>query len=242
MEVEHSQAGLTADKIVSQQRYETSGPAFLPDVLAYLQNETDLTRATLVRILLESGRLADCTVNPQAFIELVTAKVTAAAHEQKLDGIRYEPIPGLSWEMRRLEPGIEEEIERYTNRLYKVQKEGKTPYDHVEFDSKVEERFAEQLDSNDDVKYFLKLPDWFKVDTPVGPYNPDWAVVFEADTKLYLVRETKSTHDEDKRRRDENQKIMCARHHFSAIVVDYDVVTSMDDLVSGLAAGGVVSN
>ncbi len=64
----------------------------IPDVLTYLQNETDLTRATLVRILLESGRLGDFTVNPQAFIALATTKINAAMRSQMVEGLSYEEI------------------------------------------------------------------------------------------------------------------------------------------------------
>ena len=99
-----------------------------------------------------------------------------------VDGIQYEPIPGLHWEMRRLEPEASEEMERYAARLYKVQNADKTLYDHVEIESEVERRFAKGLDDNNNVKFFMKLPAWFTVDTPIGPYNPDWAIVFEDRT------------------------------------------------------------
>lgn len=79
-------------------------------------------------------------------------------------------------------------------------------------------------------QFYLKLPAWFTVETPVGPYNPDWAIMFESSSKLYLVRETKGSLNPLDRREDENIKIDCARMHFDAIDVDYDVVTSMDDL------------
>ncbi|MGA8724684.1 MAG: DEAD/DEAH box helicase family protein, partial [Acidimicrobiales bacterium] len=121
VELEPSTAGVSADKRIDQHEYATAAPTVLPDILADLQNETDLTRATLVKILLRAGRLADFTVNPQAFTVLVTGKINGVMHRQMVDGIRYEPIPGLHWEMRRLEPEASEEIERYAARLYKVQ-------------------------------------------------------------------------------------------------------------------------
>ena len=97
--------------------------------------------------------------------------------------------------MRRLEPEDEEAIERYASKLYEVQNQDKTPFDHVEFDSEVEHKFAKELDNNNDVRFYLKLPSWFSIDTPVGPYNPDWAIMFESEAKLYLVRETKGSLD-----------------------------------------------
>lgn len=238
VEIEHTAAGLGTHKIIDQRDYETVRPKFLPDILADLQNETDLTRATLVRILIASGRLADFTVNPQEFIALATTKINAAMRDQMIEGIIYEPIAGLHWEMRRLEPSLEEEVERYASRLYKVQHEEKTPFDHVEVDSEVERRFAKALDDNKAVKYFVKLPAWFTVDTPLGPYNPDWAIVFEQTRRLYLVRETKGTLEAEQRRHEENVKIECAQRHFQSIDVDYAVVTSVSAMIEQLTGTG----
>jgi type III restriction enzyme len=235
VELEHSPAGIAADKHVDQHAYDTAMPLFLPDILADLQNETDLTRATLVRILRESGRLVDFTVNPQAFTVLVTSRINAALHKQMVDGIRYEPVPGLSWEMHRLEPEASEEIERYAARLYSVQNASKTLYDHIEIDSEVERRFAKGLDDNQRVRFFMKLPAWFIVDTPIGPYTPDWAIVFGDSERVYLVRETKGSVDPEEIRGREETKIRCARQHFAAIGVDYAVTASVEDMIDGLS-------
>ncbi len=235
VEVEHSAAGLGTDTVIDQRDYETTRPAVLPDLLAELQNEVELTRATLVRILLESGRLADYTVNPHEFVSVVIREVKRALRNQMVDGIAYEPVPGLRWEMRRLEPALGEEIERYAANLYEVQNTDKTAYDHIEVDSEVERRFARDLDKNSAVRFFMKLPAWFTVDTPIGPYNPDWAIVFEGNERVYLVRETKGSLDPDQRRHEENVKIECAGRHFTAIDVDYAVATSVEGMISSLA-------
>lgn len=81
-------------------------------------------------------------------------------------------------------------------------------------------------------------PAWFTVDTPIGPYNPDWAIVFDDSERVYLVRETKGSLDPDERRHEENIKIECAGRHFAAIGVDYAVATSVNDMISRLAPGG----
>lgn len=235
VELEPSAAGIAADKRIDQHDYATAAPTVLPDILADFQNETDLTRATLVRILRQSGRLTDFTVNPQAFTVLAISKINGALRKQMVDGITYEPIPGLHWEMHRLEPEASAEIERYTARLYHVQSATKTLFDHVEVDSQVERRFAMGLDNNQNVKFFMKLPAWFTVDTPIGTYNPDWAIVFENTDRVYLVRETKGSLDAERRRPGENVKVACAKRHFDAIDVDYAVVSSVDDMMSGLA-------
>lgn len=234
VELEHTRAGIASDRRVDQHEYATSAPTALPDILSDLQNETDLTRATLVRILRESGRLADFSVNPQAFTVMVTAKINAVMHRQMVDGIKYEAVPGLHWEMRRLEPEASEEIERYAARLYKVQSDKKTLFDHIEVESEVERRFAKGLDDNVNVRFFMKLPAWFTVETPIGSYNPDWAIVFEDSQRVYLVRETKGSADEDELRGREETKIRCARQHFDAIGVNYAVTSSVEDMIRAL--------
>ena len=234
-DVQHKRSGLETAEVATRRRVDAGRPEFFLDILADLQNETDLTRKTLVRILIESERLADFFVNPQAFLQLVSRTINETLRSRILSGIEYRKIADSRWEMRRLEPAAEEAMERYASRLYEVQNKGKTPFDHIEFDSDIEHRFAKALDDNEDVRFYLKLPSWFTVDTPVGPYNPDWAIMFESETKLYLVRETKGSLNAADRREAENIKISCAASHFAAINVDYDVVRNMDDLARQIA-------
>ena len=79
---------------------------------------------------------------------------------------------------------------------------------------------------------FCKLPRWFKVATPLGDYNPDWALVLEESNKLYLVRETKSTLDRDERREIENKKVDCGTAHFKALDVNFKAATSIHEVLS----------
>ena len=160
-----------------------------------------------------------------------TAKlINRALHEMIVDGIKYEHIEGQIYEMRLFE---EREIEEYLSRLYEVQsKDDRTPYDYIPYDSEVEREIAEKLDSSENVKFFCKFPRWFVVPTPLGNYNPDWAVVTENDGKLYLVRETKSTHDRDKRRETENRKIDCGKAHFNALGVNFKVATNIHEVLA----------
>ena len=234
-DIKHMRSGLQAAEVQTRREVDTDKSIFLPDILADLQNETDLTRKTIVRILTESGRLDDFLVNPQAFLQLASRTINTVLRSQVLSGIEYEEIAGSVWEMRRLEPEAEDAIERYASHLYKVQNEDKTPHDHVEFDSEVEHRFAKALDDNREVRFYIKLPSWFTVDTPVGPYNPDWAIMVESEAKLYLVRETKGSLDAAERREMENIKITCAEKHFEAIGVDYGVAIGPDDLATSVA-------
>ncbi|MCP5049272.1 MAG: type III restriction endonuclease, partial [bacterium] len=192
--------------------------------------ETELTRSTLVEILKQSSRLKEFILNPQVFMTETAKLVNRALHEMVMGGIKYEHIEGQRYEMRLFE---EKEIEEYLTRLYKVQsKDDRTPYDYIPYDSEVEKEVAEKLDSHENVKFFCKLPRWFLVPTPLGDYNPDWAVVTENDEKLYLVRETKSTHDRDKRRETENRKIDCGQAHFDALGVNFKVATNIYEVLS----------
>ena len=202
----------------------------LPDILAFLQKETELTRHTLAEILKGSGRLAELKVNPQAFMATVAREISRAVHDLMLEGIKYEKIADTYWVQSRIEQEAEEGIVRYLSNLYEVQNRDKSLFDAVQYESEVEKRFARDLDNNENVKLFIKLPGWFTIDTPIGPYNPDWAFVTEHEQKLYFVRETKSTLDSEQRRTKENQKIACGRKHFGALGIDYDVVTSLSEV------------
>ena len=97
-------------------------------------------------------------------------------------------------------------------------------YDRLIYDSKVESDFAEALDKRKDIKLFVKLPSFFKIETPIGTYNPDWAIVKHDDETIYLVRETKSTKDFEKLRNSEADKIKCGRKHFEALKVDFSTI------------------
>ncbi len=230
VEVAVTKAGVDTDVVLDDKTTRLEPAVVLPDILAYLQKETELTRHTLVQILKRSGRLGEFKKNPQQFMSLAGREISRALHDLMLKGIQYEKILGQHWEMSRIEQDAEDGISRYLSNLYEVQNGNKCLFDHIEFDSEVERRFARDLDNNQNVKLFVKLPKWFKIDTPIGPYNPDWAFVTERDEKLYFVRETKSTTDKEELRNKENQKIECGKRHFDAIDVDYDVVTKLSEV------------
>ncbi len=196
----------------------------VPDVIAYLQEETELTRATLVRILKESNRLAEFLVNPQKFMDAVAAILKVQLHKLMIDGIKYEKIADEEYSMTLFE---EKEIISYLNNRLDVKN---SIYDAVVYDSEIEREFALALDKREDIKLFVKLPDWFKIETPLGTYNPDWAILRHDNTVLYLVRETKSTKNFEKLRNIEAEKIRCGRKHFETLEVDFDVVTSAGEI------------
>jgi len=233
--VERTQAGITQAGVEGLKVFESeeaaAAPTKLPDILAYLQKETELTRQTLVAILKESGRLDDFLVNPQAFMNEVAKVITRELQAIVIDGITYERIAGEEYEVRLFE---EKEIESYIQRLYEVQKSDRTLWDYVPWESTVEKEFAEELDSREEVKFFLKLPSWFRVKTPLGDYLPDWAIVAEKDQRVYLVAETKGTMDKAKRRLSENNKIRCGSAHFQALDVHYKDCTTVSEALGSL--------
>jgi len=228
-DLEITEAGVDGGRITSNRTHIVSNRQPLPDILTFLQRETELTRATLVEILKASGRLQEFPVNPQAFMTETAKLINRALHELIIDGIKYEPLPNQYYEMRLFES---QEIEEYFSRLYQVQsKDNRTPYDYIAYDSSPEAEVAKLLDADERVKFFCKLPRWFKVATPLGDYNPDWAVVVEDNKKLYLVRETKSTLDRDKRRESENKKVDCGKAHFKALGVNFKDATTIYEVL-----------
>ena len=199
----------------------------LPDILAYLQNETELTRSTLVRILKESGRLSEFFVNPQRFMDSVSATLKSELHQLIVDGIKYERIPTTEPEFEwRQELFKNEELINYLTAL----QVNNSIYEYIVYDSQVERAFAQKLDGRTDIKLFVKLPRWFEIDTPIGRYNPDWAILKHNDETLYLVRETKSTKDFLKLRTTEADKVRCGQKHFEAIGTSFAVVVSADEV------------
>ncbi len=139
-----------------------------------------------------------------------------------MNGIKYERVHGddAVWDMMLIKNS---EIEGFASRMLDA---SKSVYDYIVIDAETERQFATAFESRDDIKFYLKLPAWFKIQTPLGSYNPDWAVVKQegvGEPKLYLVRETKSTLRQFDIRTTEEMKITCGRAHFEALsTVEYD--------------------
>ncbi|HDS1129248.1 type III restriction-modification system endonuclease [Stenotrophomonas maltophilia] len=212
----------------------------LPDLLTDLQDRTQLTRRTIVSILTGSGRLDDFKRNPQQFIELTAETINRCKRLALVDGIKYQKLGDQHIYAQELFE--KEELTGYLkNMLLDTQK---SIYEHVVYDSTTERDFADGLEKNDAIKLYAKLPGWFKVPTPLGTYNPDWAVLVEEDgtQHLYFVVETKSSLFTDDLRDKESAKIECGKAHFTALGVGenparYVVARSVDDLLTEAAKG-----
>jgi type III restriction enzyme len=118
----------------------------------------------------------------------------------------------------------------------------KAIHEHVVYDSTTERDFAHALELNQDVVLYAKLPNWFKVPTPLGTYNPDWAVLLQKDgvQRLYFVVETKSSLFTDDLRDKEWGKIECGRAHFAALATGenparYLVARTFDDVLQSVS-------
>lgn len=202
----------------------------LPDILSELQEATSLTRKTIIEILTNSGRLKEFLGNPNDFITMVKDCIQQALAEIVMDGVQYEAISGSIYALRELQRDGMEEKKFFIDTMYKVKAQQKTDFDYIVYDSETEREFAELLDNREDIKLFTKLPPKFKIDTPVGPYNPDWAILKNegGEDKIYMIRETKSTADPNLLRPSERAKISAAKRHFSAIGINYAKSTPKD--------------
>ena len=220
-----------SDKIENYGNYKWN----IPDILGYIQNRTELTRHTLLQILQQSKRINDVLVNPQLFMDLASQAIQRTLNDLMINGIKYQKIGGAEYEMRLFE---EQELEIYLNDFaFKVSDSSKTIYEeYVPLDSETENQFARDCETSEQIKFYFKLPSWFTIPTPIGTYNPDWAIVFENDKRIYFVAETKntgtSTVDLTKIRETERQKIKCGKAHFKQFEdVEYKVVSRVGELI-----------
>ena len=208
----------------------------LPDLLTELQDRTQLTRRSIHRVLVGSQRLDDFKRNPQQFIELAAQAINTCKQRALVDGIKYQRIGDEAYYAQELF-----EQEELTGYLKNVVTAEKSVHEKVIYESDTEARFADDLERNDAVKLYAKLPGWFKVPTPLGSYNPDWAVLIDTDEgeRLYFVVETKGSALVADLRLAEAAKIACGKAHFQALQVRenparYEVAASVDQLLAGM--------
>jgi len=227
--IEKDQGGVHAEKIQETASIYEARTYELPDLITYLQNETNLTRRTIVKIINDSGRLESFKRNPQKFIEQVGSIIQRQMRLFVVDGIKYHKIGNEQFYAQELFE--DNELFGYIHKNMVESK--KSVFDHVVYDSDIELEFASSFERSDDIKLYAKLPSWFKIDTPIGTYNPDWAVLIEIEgkEKLYFVVETKGTLFTDALRPTEKAKIACGKEHFKALGndVEFTVTNSMED-------------
>ena len=196
----------------------------LPDIITYLQNETNLTRRDIVAILKKSGKLQDFKNNPQKFIDLAIEIIKKTMSLFIVDGIKYQKVGNEYYYAQ--ECFENNELFGYLSSNMVKNRENKSPYEYTIYDSTIEESLAKSFNENENVKLFTKLPSWFKINTPLGTYNPDWALLIEKDNeeKLYFVVESKGSDLGVEIKRTELAKIECARRHFDEISSDVELI------------------
>lgn len=210
------------------------------DIIGTLEKETGLTRSTIFRILsgCKPKTLEKFKDNPSVFIDRVKDQILWVKKLQLVEGIKYQKLD--SSESYSLELFTEHELTGYVDNMIEVNKGvNKCPLDHVRFDSAVEKQFVQDCEVNTAVLVYTKLPSKFVVPTPLGSYNPDWALLIEGENgskHLYFVAETKSTLLPEELRPGENAKIECAGKHFTAISrkgseMTFDKVVELADII-----------
>ena len=229
------QAGVETREISGSRTIVLDDPDIeLPDLLTELQDRTQLTRRSICRILVSSDRLDDFRLNPQRFIDVAAKVINGCKQRALVDGIKYEKIGGAAYFSQQLFQ--QNELTGYLKNMLGVKK---SVYDKIIYESGTESRFADGLEKNTGVKVYAKLPGWFKVPTPLGSYNPDWAVVVDTDEgeRLYFVVETKGSILANELRVVEDGKIACGRAHFHALndrqrPAQYTVATTIDQFLA----------
>ena len=194
----------------------TGSYSSLPNVLAVIGEQTLTKRTTIYEILKQSRRLGDFLNNPQLFIENATQIILDVRRKLAVDGISYKKLYGAEYYVQE----IFDSAELIANLDRNAVAVEHSVYDYIIYDSStVEKPFAVALDEDPDVRMFFKLPNRFKIDTPLGTYNPDWAVYIDVDgvKKLYFILETKGSDNEMDLRDREKLKIHCGREHFKAL-------------------------
>ncbi len=245
--IEHSKAGISTvvtydKKVAISQTYP------MPDVLKLIQDKTGLTRKTISQILVNSHyRFDELKVNPQKFIDVICEIINEELQALMVDGIHYYPI--TQNDKAQKEQYAQElatwfdSYEIFANEFtFMVNNYDKTIYTGcVDLDSATEKTFATDCENFDEqVAFYFKLPKKFKIPTPLGTYNPDWAVVVNGkNEQVYFVAETKNTGqsvqdgvNERQLRQSEQLKIQCAKRYFALQNdVRYQVVECANELL-----------
>jgi len=200
----------------------------IDNIIDRIAKDTRVTRMTVFEIFSKINNLDLIFKNPEEFSRSCISFLNISLNELLInEGLKYIPT-GNIWEVNLFED--------FVSYAKKSIESKKSVYERVVFDSEGERQFAENLEKSNRVILFTKLPPNFFVDTPLGEYHPDWAIVYKGDEgeKLYLVRESKFVDNLENLRPSEKQKIVCGQKHFKSIDVDFKVATQLklEDLLN----------
>jgi type III restriction enzyme len=228
-EIEITKGGMLTKKINENTYLIEDSYYELPDIITFIQNETNLTRKSIVDILIKSNKFHEFKNNPQKFIDECIKIILQEMGKSIIDGIKYEKIGENAY--YRQELFRDEEIFGYIN--INLIESFRSPYDYILYDSDIEKKLVKEFENQEFVKVYAKLPSWFKIETPIGNYNPDWAVLVEKDDEqtLYFVLESKGTLSLDMLRDTEKNKIECGIKHFEALntKIKFEVVSNIEN-------------
>ena len=215
----------------------------VPNLVGVIENLMEATsppmrvgRRTILSMLKGAPEPKAMLENPHEFAGGLVRLIKAKLADQLVSGIKYER-DGAFYDQTL----FDDIIDAFTANVVPSEAHGGAGgthlYDGVDTDSNIERDFAQGLELDARVKFYIKLPGWFKVATPVGAYEPDWAIVMDdgaGGDLLYLLRETKGTLDPNALRPDEHRKVICGRRHFEETLgVNYRVVTEASQLPTG---------
>ena len=238
---EDGEGFIAQQKSATRTSVDLRGRHAMPNLIEVMSNLMEnttppvrLTRKTLLKVIKRTANSDAIMDNPHEFATEASKLLKEALAEQLVEGIQYEKTDEW-YEMEKAGgEGFEELIESWKDYLVPA---AHSIYDNIVVDSDVERAFVRDLEARNDVELYVKLPGWFTVKTPVGEYNPDWAIVMRPTDDpdgaagkplLYLVRETK---DKGELRPTERRKTVCGKAHFEqALDVSYKVVTSASEL------------
>jgi len=215
-------------QVIGNQEFAETSHWQVSDIIEQIKVKTGLTRATVAEMLLKADNTQSFFNNPEKFCFEAIKIINEYKIKEYVEQICYE-LAGDCYKAEQFE-----NVSSYKDAVTDVEH---SIYEAIVHDSEVEENFAINLDSDERIKLFIKLPSWFKVDTPLGGYNPDWAIVTvkrdlqgnESGEKLYFVIETKG--NLSNLRSIEKAKIESAKKHFDVIRVDYQETESYEGFV-----------
>ena len=201
------------------------------DLLGQIAAQADLTRETIAKILtrLPQETFAQYKYNPEEFISQCVEIINGQKGSLAASNIKYTQTP------YKFDNDIFEQSYTNKNSKYVLENAQKSVTLPTLVDSDIEKQFSEDMDCEENIEIYAKLPSKFVIPTPVGNYNPDWALVLKKNytRHVYLIAETKGTKNEDLLRPIEKSKIQCARKLFEGLdssEVKYSLVVSLDDV------------
>ncbi len=209
----------------------------IPNIVKDLQDNTHLTRKTIIEIILRSNKrdntLEKLLINPAEYFNRTLEIIQDNLNHQIVETIEYHKLDAINdYDKANFKQSFEDWVEDGDFVKSKLVFSNKSIYEYIKCDSTTEIKFAQDLEDMKDIELFIKLPRWFTIKTPLGEYNPDWAITVNIDGRkeTYYVIETKGSTKQKELRQREKDKISCAYKHFDLISdVDYEYFVSYED-------------